>query len=206
MKHFALSLFGTASFPFTVLLALTAGPARLYAETAPPPPACIAPEVEACAARSSGEACAWDGGMGTCESALCMDADSGTFVTTLACRSGGGGGLDASSDIASDDVHSDAGSDAISEPGSDDVISDAPSDAGGEASAEASADASDANSGELEGGMSGVPTPHGSGSSCSAAGGSSSGASRSMTGLLLATCVLFGARRRASSANGGRRL
>ncbi|MBK8213422.1 MAG: hypothetical protein IPK71_06670 [Myxococcales bacterium] len=69
----------------TVAFVLTAGPARLYAETAPPPPACDAPEVVACADASPGSTCDREGTPGTCESRLCDDRDAGRITNALRC-------------------------------------------------------------------------------------------------------------------------
>src|SRR5258708_5836321 len=125
MKRFALSFFVTGSVPLTVLAALTANPARLYAESGLPGLACTAPEVEACAAKSSGETCAWDAGAGTCSPSGCTNADSGAYVAALQCffvgnvRDAGseaGLGVDDSASPGSE-----AGPDAIAEGAVDDV-------------------------------------------------------------------------------------
>lgn len=69
----------------TVAFVLTAGPARLYAESAPPPPSCDSPEVTACADASAGSACNQGGTPGTCESRLCDDRDAGGSRSALRC-------------------------------------------------------------------------------------------------------------------------
>jgi uncharacterized protein (TIGR03382 family) len=74
-----------ATYTGTVAFVLTAGPARLYAEAAPLPPACDAPEVTACADASPGAACDREGTPGTCENRLCSDRDAGRVRDTLRC-------------------------------------------------------------------------------------------------------------------------
>lgn len=74
-----------ATYAGTVAFVLTAGPARLYAEAAPPPPACDSPEVTACADASPGAACDREGSPGTCESRLCSDRDAGRMRDALRC-------------------------------------------------------------------------------------------------------------------------
>jgi uncharacterized protein (TIGR03382 family) len=74
-----------ATYTGTVALVLTVGPARLYAEAAPPPPACDSPDVTACADASPGAACDREGTPGTCESRLCSDRDAGRMRDALRC-------------------------------------------------------------------------------------------------------------------------
>jgi MYXO-CTERM domain-containing protein len=86
MKRPLTSFVVTLGVPATVLFALTANPARLYAEVGLPPPACSAPEVTSCADASAGTLCAYDGGpsSGVCTSSTCSEPDAG-FVTALKC-------------------------------------------------------------------------------------------------------------------------
>ena len=74
-----------AGYAGTVAFILTAAPARLYAEAAPPPPACDAPEVLACADASPGSTCDQGGTQGTCENRLCNDRDAGRMNNALRC-------------------------------------------------------------------------------------------------------------------------
>jgi hypothetical protein len=178
MKKTAASLLVTGSVPLLALFALVAAPARLYAETAPLPPACATtPEVEACSAKSSGEICLLDAGHGTCHSALCYNVDSGTNADSLVCFSTVGG------PVASPDAIS--GSDADSDANSLDGSSDAGS--------VENPDAGPASPGAVDSGTSSVPAAHGEGG-CSTAG-SSSGALSSVASLLLAAFAIFRARR-----------
>jgi MYXO-CTERM domain-containing protein len=230
MKKAFASLLATGGVPLAALFALTAGPALLYAETGVLP-SCAAPEVAACSAKASGETCVLEAGVGTCSSSWCIDVDGGLNTGSLVCLSTGGGpdaspdsspdvisGSDASPDANSRDASSDAGSDAnssdaSSDAGSDANSSDASSDAGSDAnSRDASSDAgsvekSDASPtspGAVDSGTSSVPAARGDGCGCSTVGESSSGVPGSVAGLLLAACVIFGARRRTSKTAGAR--
>jgi hypothetical protein len=153
---------------------------------------CAAPEVGACSGKSSGEACgpalnapSWlPGGSGKCTANfVCADIDGGNRQALTCYYYGDGGGtVDASPEATwggpFDNAGSDAGSDSIADAGFD-----------------ASADASDANQSELDAGTSMSPGTHGGSCGCRVAGQSSGGPWRSATGLLLAACALFGARR-----------
>lgn len=82
----ASSLFVTLGVPAVAFFVVTASPARLYAEAAPAPSACTAPDVTACADAAASSACAYDGGSGFCQSALCTNPDSGTTDVALVCK------------------------------------------------------------------------------------------------------------------------
>ncbi|MFO0671063.1 MAG: hypothetical protein U0235_15785 [Polyangiaceae bacterium] len=72
--------------PAVVLFVLAAHPARLYAEAAPAPLPCGAPEILACSGLDAGSACTLEAGAGACQVDLCSDLDSGFNVQSLRCR------------------------------------------------------------------------------------------------------------------------
>ena len=89
VKRIAQSLLPFALVPCTFAFVLTAMPARLYAESAPPPPLppeCTSSAFTACADASAAAACTVNGFAGTCLNRICIDdAGAGTTASRLAC-------------------------------------------------------------------------------------------------------------------------
>jgi hypothetical protein len=209
IRRFTASLLAGASIPATVLLALTARPARLYAEVGPYPPACTAPEVEVCSGKSSGDPCSYDGGAGVCGLYFCIanpEAGIGSEIQAQTCMpasppapdagadgradgAGEEGGLDDSSPERDGDDGSFAGDD-----GGEDGQPDGGSTAGGDTSTGGGSDgASDAASAP-EAGQSATLTSSGGGCGCGVTGAPSGGAWMAASSLLV---IVMGAAVRA---------
>ncbi len=212
MKRAAGFFVTTWAVPLAVFFVLTAGPARLYAETAPPPPACTAPEIEACSGKDGG-ACVVDGSVGVCMQRLCMhtDGSSPLVVDTAACvfltPADANSDADASSDANPDGSNNlgtvgDADDEAIvDESGTTPADSgkDSSANTGPVVDAQSPTSMADALSSEADAGAPGASASNDSGGGgCSAAGSPLAGATHAAAGLFFGVWLAFGARRRAS--------
>src|SRR4029077_882037 len=86
MKRFARWLAMSSTVPAAVLFILTARPARLYAESAVPPPRGTAPNFEACSGKAANNACTFTYGN---DAATSVNA----FCHTSSCAPDGGFGV-----------------------------------------------------------------------------------------------------------------
>lgn len=78
------SAFFAGAVPVLAFFVAAVRPATLFAEAAPPPPTCEAPEVATCADVDAGAACTVNGAPGTCAASLCRE-DAGSSRSALRC-------------------------------------------------------------------------------------------------------------------------
>lgn len=184
--------------PLAVLLAITVGAARLYAESAPPPPLCSSPQVTACSGKSTGDVCtigAPDAATsGTCYSTLCQVQQGGLSQLMPVCELTVGTGVgDGGDERASEDV--------VGQPEAG-VMDATSADANVEMPDGAQGTAHDAN-GPLgvddAAATTSSPASGNGGGGCNSAGLRGAGPAGSFFGILVAISAIVARRRRARS-------